>query len=129
MKKNFINFISVALVITGLLMLGDGYAKKHYVEYNLRFGSAIILLFFFLYVIIHRAILRMGMKEPKKFVNGFMGLMGIKMMLLLVFLAIFVYTRPDEKVAFLLLFLVAYFLHTANEIFWATRFMKTNPEK
>jgi len=124
-KKNFTNFISVALVITGLLVAADGYAKKNFPEYNLKHGWAIIFIFLFLYVIIHRSVLRVGEKEPKKFVNAFMGLIGIKMLVLLTFLGAFVYMRPDEKIAFLILFLAAYFLHTVNEIFWANSFVKS----
>lgn len=124
MKKNFINFISVALVITGLLVLGDGYAKKNMPQYNLQFGAAIVFIFFFAYALIHRILLRMGEKEPKKFVNSFMGLMGLKMLIFLSFLLIFVYRHPEQKVAFLMLFSASYVLHTINEVYWATKFMK-----
>lgn len=125
MKKNFTNFLSVALIITGLLMLGDGYAKRNIEGYNLQFGAAIVFVFFLIYILTHRALLRIGEKEPKKFVNGFMGLMGIKMLLLLSFLAAFVYRVPEQKISFLILFLASYALHTANEVFWASKFMRT----
>ena len=124
MKKNFINFISVALVITGLLVTADGLAKKQWAAYNLHSGAAVIFLFLFLYSLLHWYLLKTGEKEPKKFVNAFMGIIGIKMMVLLAFLGIFVYTRPLEKTAFLALFAMAYLLHTANEIFWANRFVQ-----
>jgi len=125
MKKNFINFISVALVITGLLVTADGMAKKMWDKYNLQSGMAVVLLFLFLYALLHWYLLKIGSREPKKFVNAFMAVVGIKMLVLLGFLGIFVYTRPQEKIAFLVLFLAAYMLHTINEIFWANKFVRS----
>lgn len=125
MKKNFTSFLSVALVITGLLILGDGLAKRNIAEYNLQFGAAIVLIFFFIYIVIHRALLKIGEKEPKKFVNSFMAMMGFKMLILLSFLLAFVYLRPEQKISFLMLFLASYALHTANEVYWASKFMRT----
>lgn len=124
MKKNFINFLSVALVITGLLVTGDGYAKKHWKAYNLDMGVAVVFLFLFLYLLLHWRVLQMAEKRPNRFVNGFMALFGIKMLLLLGFLGVFVYTHPEQKIAFLVLFASAYLLHTVNEVFWASRYVK-----
>lgn len=124
MKKNFINFLSVAMVITGLLVTADGYAKKHWEMYNLSMGMAVVFLFLFLYLILHWRVLQMAEKRPNQFVNGFMALFGIKMLLLLGFLGVFVYTHPEQKIAFLALFASAYLLHTVNEVFWASRYVK-----
>lgn len=126
MKKNFINFISVALVITGLLVTADGLLKKNWDRYNLEAGLPILLVFLLLYSLLHWRLLSGAEKQPKRFVNTFMGLFGLKMLVLLGFLGIFVYTHPEQKIAFLLLFASAYVLHTLNEVFWASRFVK-NP--
>lgn len=124
MKKNFINFLSVALVITGLLVTADGYAKKHWEAYNLDMGIGIVFLFLFLFVFLHWRVLAVAEKRPNQFVNGYMALFGVKMLVLLGFLAVFVYTRPEQKTAFLLLFAPAYALHTVNEVYWASRYVK-----
>ena len=124
MKKNFTNFISVALIITGLLVTADGMARKKWEAYNLSFGMAVVFLFFLVYALLHWYLLKTAENQPKKFVNTFMALFGLKMLLLLAFLGVFVYTHPEQKVAFLLLFAAAYVLHTINEVFWASRFVK-----
>lgn len=129
MKKNFTNFISVALIITGLLVTADGFAKKLWEPYNFKLGMAVIFFFLFLYSLIHYYLVKVGETAPKKFVNTFMALTGLKMMILVAFLAAVVYTRKEEKIAFLILFCSAYFLHTANEIFWANRFVKSKPKE
>lgn len=124
MKKNFINFLSVALVITGLLVTADGYAKKHWERYNLDMGIAVVFLFLFLYAVLHWRVLGMAEKRPNRFVNGYMALFGIKMLVLLGLLGVFVYTHPEQKIAFLLLFAPAYALHTLNEVYWASKYVK-----
>lgn len=124
MKKNFINFLAVALVITGLLITGDDLARKNLENYNLVMGKGIVLLFLFIYLLLHWRVLLMADKRPNRFVNGFMALFGIKMLVLLGFLGVFVYTHPDQKIAFLMLFAPAYLLHTVNEVYWASRYVK-----
>jgi hypothetical protein len=124
MKNNLLRFLSAALIITGLLVFADGLAKKMWEQYTFQSGLPLILIFLFLYTLFHWYLLKMGSKEPKKFVNGFMAFSGIKLLILLGILSAFVYTHKEQKIPFLVLFMSAYFLHTANEIFWANRFVK-----
>ncbi len=125
MRKNFIGFLSSAMVITGVLLVAESILKSFWADYNLRLGFPVILLFLFLYTFIHWYLLKIAEKEPKKFVNAFMGFTGLKMLALLTFLGVFIYTRPEEKISFMAVFLAAYVLHTVNEIFWAGRFVKS----
>ncbi len=76
-----------------------------------------VLLFIFLFTtVIHAILLKTARKEPKKLVNRFLMLTGLKMMIYLFIMIIYLIISKQDSAPFLLTFLIVYLVFTIFEI-------------
>ena len=76
-----------------------------------------VLLFIFLFTtVIHAILLMTARKEPKKLVNRFLMLTGLKMMIYLLIMIIYLVISKQDSAPFLLTFLIVYLVFTIFEI-------------
>lgn len=76
-----------------------------------------VLLFIFLFTtVIHAILLKTARKKPKKLVNRFLMLTGLKMMIYLLIMIIYLIISKQDSVPFLLTFFIVYLVFTIFEI-------------
>lgn len=76
-----------------------------------------VLLFIFLFTtVIHAMLLKTARKKPKKLVNRFLMLTGLKMMIYLLIMIIYLVISKQDSAPFLLTFLIVYLVFTIFEI-------------
>lgn len=76
-----------------------------------------ILLFVFLFTtVIHAILLKTARKKPKKLVNRFLMLTGLKMIIYLLIMIIYLVISKQDSAPFLLTFLIVYLVFTIFEI-------------
>jgi len=76
-----------------------------------------VLLFVFLFTtVIHAILLKTARKKPKKLINRFLMLTGLKMMIYLLIMMIYLVISKQDSAPFLLTFLIVYLVFTIFEI-------------
>jgi len=76
-----------------------------------------VLLFIFLFTtVIHAMLLKTARKKPKKLVNRFLMLTGLKMIIYLFIMIIYLVISKQDSAPFLLTFLIVYLVFTIFEI-------------
>ena len=104
-------FITLLLAVIGYFLF-TGVFNPYY-QIILPF----ILLFIFLFTtIIHAILLKTARKKPKKLVNRFLMLTGLKMMIYLFIMIIYLIISKQDSAPFLLTFFVVYLVFTIFEI-------------
>lgn len=104
-------FITLLLAVIGYFLF-TGVFNPYY-QVILPF----ILLFIFLFTtVIHAILLKTARKKPKKLVNRFLMLTGLKMMIYLFIMIIYLIISKQDSAPFLLTFFVVYLVFTIFEI-------------
>ncbi|MBA7559706.1 hypothetical protein ES708_01321 [subsurface metagenome] len=104
-------FITLLLAVIGYFLF-TGVFNPYY-QVILPF----VLLFIFLFTtVIHTILLKTARKEPKKLVNRFLMLTGLKMMIYLLFMIIYLVISKQDSAPFLLTFLIVYLVFSIFEI-------------
>lgn len=76
-----------------------------------------VLLFIFLFTtVIHAILLKTARKKPKKLVNRFLMLTGLKMIIYLLIMIIYLVISKQDSAPFLLTFFIVYLVFTIFEI-------------
>lgn len=104
-------FITLLLAVIGYFLF-TGVLSPYY-QVILPF----VLLFIFLFTtVIHAILLKTARKKPKKLVNRFLMLTGLKMMIYLFIMIIYLIISKQDSAPFLLTFFVVYLVFTIFEI-------------
>jgi len=75
-----------------------------------------VLLFVFLFTtVIHAILLKTARKKPKKLINRFLMLTGLKMMIYLLIMIIYLVISKQDSAPFLITFLIVYLVFTIFE--------------
>ncbi len=84
-----------------------------------------VLLFIFLFTtVIHAILLKTARKKPKKLVNRFLMLTGLKMMVYLFIMIIYLIISKQDSAPFLLTFLIVYLVFSIFEILSILSYLK-----
>jgi L-asparagine transporter-like permease len=122
--KEFIiqeTILAVAITLTGYFLF-TGPLESYY-------RNVIPLLLVIVYLLtaaVHGFLLYTHNREPQKFITKFMLTSGIKILLYLVMIIIYLLFFPENAAIFLLSFLSFYFLFTLFEVFSIHRTLKKN---
>jgi hypothetical protein len=122
--KNFSLYLSIiTFIITaaGWIIFKTWFPEKYF--NGLLF---IPFLFFFITLALHFYLIRSSRKEIIKFTPRFIGATGIKMLLYVIILVIYLLIDRAHAVSFLMWFLLCYFLYTLVEILSILKYLKTN---
>ena len=81
-------------------------------------NSYIILYVYFplITLLIHSVLLKQINKRPQLFINYFMGSMTVKLFLSMILLLVVLYTQPNVRISFALIFMFMYLVYTALSI-------------
>jgi hypothetical protein len=60
----------------------------------------------------------------KAFTSRFMGIFGVKIIVLLIFIVLYSYFNPSQAVSFLITFFILYVIYTAFEVIVVLRYLK-----
>lgn len=76
--------------------------------------------------VLHYTNIQVSEKNTSKFTSGFLTVTGIKMMIYLILITLYVLLKPQNATVFLISFLILYFLYTAFEVVQIVLFLKTD---
>jgi hypothetical protein len=119
--KFAITLLFIALIITAL-----GYGlflfliPQHYFPYFPVIPSFLLVVTF----LVHVYLIRSSENNPRKFTAKYLGAMGLKMLIYLVFLVIFLFIDVVHAIPFLVSFLVTYAAFTMYEVISILNFLK-----
>jgi hypothetical protein len=122
--KNFslyLSLITIFLTATGWIIIRTWMPEKYFKGFLL-----LPLLFFCITLALHWYLVRSSRKEIIKFTPRFIGATGIKMLLYIILIVVYLLIDRAHAVAFLLWFLICYFLYTVVEIISILRYLKNN---
>jgi len=126
-QKHLKNFSLYLSIITVLVTIAGWIVVKTWIPGKYFKGFLIIpLLFFCITLALHWYLLRSSRKEIIKFTPRFIGATGIKMLLYIIIIVIFLLIDRAHAVSFLVWFLFCYFLYTLLEIISLLRFFRSN---
>jgi hypothetical protein len=73
---------------------------------------------------VHYALLKASEDDPRKFASKYLGAMGLKIMIYLVFLVVILFVDTEHAVPFLVSFLVMYITFTVYEVISILKYLK-----
>jgi hypothetical protein len=118
-------FILTLLILT-VIILVLGYALFGFLlpQYYFPYFPVIPTFLFIVTIVVHSYMIRASENDPRKFTSKYLGAMGVKMFIYLVFLVVFLFLDTRRAVPFLLSFLVTYATFTIFEVFSILNFLK-----
>jgi L-asparagine transporter-like permease len=125
--KSFKEFIFQETIFAAAITLTGYFLFTGPLEYYYR--NVIPLLLVVVYLLtaaVHGFLLHTHSREPQKFITKYMLTSGIKILLYLIFIIIYLLLVPENAAIFLLSFLSFYFLFTLFEVFSIHRILKKN---
>jgi hypothetical protein len=125
MFKSLRKFIFVLLLLT-LIITAIGYALFLFIipRYYFPYFPAIPVFLLLVTLLVHNYLIRTSEKDPRKFTARYLGAMGLKMFIYLVFLMVFLFLDTAHAVPFLVSFLVTYATFTFYEVISILNFLK-----
>lgn len=111
--KYLFNLILLTLVLTAA---GYGVFLFLLPGWYFPFFPAVPLFLFAVTLVMHVYLLRTGEKDGRKFTARYLGAMGIKIFIYLVFLVVILFIASGYAVPFLISFLVCYAAFTVMEV-------------
>ena len=118
-------FILTMLIITTILLV-LGYALFGFLlpQYYFPYFPVIPAFLFIVTVVVHSYLIRASENDPRKFTSKYLGAMGAKMFIYLVFLVVCLFLDTGRAVPFLVSFLVSYAAYTIFEVLSILNFLK-----
>jgi len=122
-KKFIFTLLFIALVITTI-----GYGLFLFIIPQYYFPHFPVIPAFLLVVTftVHVYLIRSSENNPRKFASKYLGAMGLKMFIYLLFLVVFLFIDTAHAIPFLVSFLVTYAAFTLYEIISILNFLKKN---
>lgn len=110
-------FLINQLILTAsVYLVGFFLFKFFFLDYFYSFLAYLPLIFFVLYGVLYYTILNISGKQMKSFTTRFMGVFGIKIIILLVFIVLYSFFNPDVAVQFLIIFFILYVIYTIHGV-------------
>lgn len=125
--KHLRNFSLYLFLLTVFITAGGWILFKTWLPDRYFTGFLFIpLLFFIVTVALHYYLIRSSGKELIKFTPRFIGATGVKMLIYVILIVIYLLIDRQHAVSFLICFLICYFLYTAIEIISVLGYLKRN---
>jgi hypothetical protein len=120
-KKFIFTLLFIALVLTTI-----GYGLFLFLIPQYYFPHFPVIPVFILLVtfIVHVYLIRSSEKNPRSFTSKYLGAMGLKMFIYLLFLVVFLFIDTVHAIPFLVSFLVTYSAFTLYEVISILNFLK-----
>jgi phosphatidylglycerophosphate synthase len=127
-RKFIITLLFIALIITVLgyglfLFLIPQYYFPHFpvIPAFLLLVTAFLLL---VTIMVHVYLIKSSENNPRKFTSKYLGAMGLKMFIYMIFLVVFLFIDRAHAVPFLVSFLVTYAVFTLYEVISILNYLK-----
>ncbi len=120
-KKFIITLLFIALIIT---VLGYGLFLFLIPQYYFPHFPVIPAFLMLVTIMVHVYLIKSSENNPRKFTSKYLGAMGLKMFIYLVFLVVFLLLDTANAVPFLVSFLVSYAVFTLFEVISILNFLK-----
>jgi hypothetical protein len=120
-KKFIFTLLFIALIIT---LLGYGLFLFFIPKYYFPYFPVIPAFLLVVTVLVHVYLIKSSENNPRKFTSKYLGAMGLKMFMYLVFLLIFLFIDTARAVPFLASFLVTYAAFTLYEVSSILNYLK-----
>jgi hypothetical protein len=121
LRKFTFTLLFIALVIT---VLGYGlflfFVPQHYFPYFPSIPAFLLLVT----LLVHVYLVRASENDTRKFTAKYLGAMGLKMFIYLIFLVIILFIDTARAVPFLVSFLVSYAVFTTYEVISILNYLK-----
>lgn len=125
MKESLRGF-AFNLFMVALFLTATGYGLFYLLIPNIYYPLFPVVPFFVFTVtlLVHIYLVRASKNDPRRFTARYIGAMGLKILIYIVFLAVFLALDPQSAIPFLLSFLVSYATFTIIEIIAIYRYQK-----
>ncbi|MCK4856114.1 MAG: hypothetical protein KAT31_17670 [Bacteroidales bacterium] len=120
-KKFIITLLFIALIIT---VLGYGLFLFLIPQYYFPHFPVIPAFLMLVTIMVHVYLIKSSENNPRKFTSKYLGAMGLKMFIYLVFLIVILLLDTAHAVPFLVSFLVSYAVFTLFEVISILNFLK-----
>lgn len=121
LRKFTFTLLFIALIIT---VLGYGtflfFVPQHYFPYFPVIPAFLLLVT----LLVHIYLVRASENDTRKFTAKYLGAMGLKMFIYLIFLVVFLFIDIARAVPFLVSFLITYAAFTAYEVISILNYLK-----
>jgi hypothetical protein len=118
--KNFIKDLIFFTIIIGIVLIGCSYLLSD--KYFIKSVFLILPLYFFITALSYFLISKTQNKTFLKFTNSFMLATSLKLIVLLFFLLIWVFTHRSQAVVFIIWYFLLYLAFTIFEVSHLQRF-------
>ncbi len=120
-RKFIITLLFIALIITAL---GYGLFLFLIPQYYFPHFPVIPAFLLLVTIMVHVYLIKSSENNPRKFTSRYLGAMGLKMFIYLVFLVVFLFIDTAHAVPFLVSFLVTYAAFTLYEVISILNYLK-----
>lgn len=120
-KKYAFNLFLLALILT---VAGLGIFHFLIPESYFLLFPAVPFFLFLTTIIIHVYLVKASQNDPRKFASKYLGSMGLKILIYIIFIAIFLAAATQHAIPFLVSFLVCYATFTVIEVIAILKFQK-----
>lgn len=125
MSSKISKFLLNQLILTAsLYVAGFVLFNFFFIDYFYSFLAYLPLIFFVLYGVLYYVILNISGKQMKSFTTRFLGVFGIKIILLLIFIVLYSFFNPDVAVQFLITFFILYVIYTIHGVIAISGYLK-----
>jgi hypothetical protein len=121
-QRRFI--INMLYITVTLLVLGYALFLFLIPQYYFPHFPVIPVFLFVVTILVHIYLIRACENDPRKFTSKYIGAMGLKMFIYLIFLVVFLFLDTAHAVSFLVSFLVTYVTFTTYEVISILNFLK-----
>lgn len=127
MKNQIIRFIIFSSIISLLLICVSWILDSRQI-WNFKTTPAIssILFVYVVTVIFHIYLIKVSVKIGQNFIGRFIGSSGVKMMIYLVVIVIYIFSNKSDARIFLVSFITAYVIFTILEVSSIIKYLKKN---
>lgn len=117
---------AIKLCLLALVLLAIGYGLFVFLlpESYFTFFPLVPLFLFAVTIITHIYLVRASENNPRKFTARYLGAMGLKIFIYVIFLAIFLIVASEHAIPFLISFLVCYAAFTVVEVIAILKYQK-----
>ena len=120
-RKLIITLLFIALIITAL---GYGLFLFFIPQYYFPHFPVIPAFLLVVTIMVHVYLIKSSENNPRKFTSKYLGAMGLKMFIYIIFLVVFLFIDTAHAVPFLVSFLVTYAVFTLYEVISILNYLK-----
>ena len=120
-RKLIITLLFIALIITAL---GYGLFLFFIPQYYFPHFPVIPAFLLVVTIMVHVYLIKSSENNPRKFTSKYLGAMGLKMFIYIIFLVVFLFIDTTHALPFLVSFLVTYAAFTLYEVISILNYLK-----